>query len=249
MRRRNSGGNSRQIWKGIGRDSADDGLSSPSRHQHPRADGKPMVEENGRWLQLSPASSKTFATKSVFLRSPIMSFAASCCIGATSPPSQEVGTRSAESLGPARIDGLHSNNHRDNAARGQALGSNTNQRGPKGPRKNWTSTSSSLLKLNRLAVRSLRPTRSTSGILPMFSIGGLFIYLVRFGVPGPLALITPALFSRPPPFPTGEEGEVCLICRALSPLSPVRWGEAGERGRGVRGSPKGWHSPSCSRTK
>src|SRR4051794_9090751 len=60
----------------------------------------------------------------------------------------------------------------------------------------------------------------------------------KIGVPGRLALITPALFSRPPPRPPGEEGEVSLA--RLEPLSPVRsGGRLGERGWGVRVSPEG----------
>jgi len=50
-----------------------------------------------------------------------------------------------------------------------------------------------------------------------------------------LALITPALFSRPPPHLTGEEGEVSLK-RVLEPsLSRQGGGEAGRRGSGPFG--------------
>src|SRR3954469_24460624 len=47
------------------------------------------------------------------------------------------------------------------------------------------------------------------------------------GVPGRLSLITPALFSRPPPRPSGRRGRNTLKVGFLSPLSPVRWGEVG----------------------
>src|SRR4051794_13782236 len=42
----------------------------------------------------------------------------------------------------------------------------------------------------------------------------------------PKALITPALFSPPPPRPPGEEGEISFF----SPLSPGGWGGGGGRG-------------------
>ena len=47
------------------------------------------------------------------------------------------------------------------------------------------------------------------------------------GIAAAEALITPALFSQPPPRPPGEEGVVSLESkksRCFSPLSPGRWG-------------------------
>src|SRR6185312_90884 len=58
-----------------------------------------------------------------------------------------------------------------------------------------------------------------------------------FVVAGALGLITPALFSRPPPRPPGEEGVVCLEKRKDAgffkpPLSRPVGGRLGERGLG-----------------
>jgi hypothetical protein len=70
-------------------------------------------------------------------------------------------------------------------------------------------------------------------------------YFVRFPFLRRWALITPALFSQPPPRPPGEEGEVCLKKKqeqsCLQALSlPAEGGEAGrERVGRVRVRPEG----------
>src|SRR5947208_8328074 len=55
----------------------------------------------------------------------------------------------------------------------------------------------------------------------------------------PEALITPALFSRPPSRPDGRRGRKTSFERCLSPLSPGQWGGGRERGGwGSEGPPR-----------
>src|SRR3954452_23293616 len=58
-----------------------------------------------------------------------------------------------------------------------------------------------------------------------------YFYFARFGVLGPLALITPTLFSHPPSRPDGRRGRNPLKDGLWSPLSPVRAGGRGGRER------------------
>src|SRR4051812_21814 len=65
----------------------------------------------------------------------------------------------------------------------------------------------------------------------------------RSSIAGAKTLITPALFSQPPPRPPGEEGVVSQEETGkqdvLSPLSPGRWGGGWERGGwGSEGPPR-----------
>jgi len=69
-------------------------------------------------------------------------------------------------------------------------------------------------------------------------------YFGRFGVPGRLALITPALFSPPPPLPDGRRGRKAKPL-FLSPSLPSGGGEAGREGLGSEGQPpKGRQTPA-----
>jgi hypothetical protein len=65
--------------------------------------------------------------------------------------------------------------------------------------------------------------------------------VAKIGVPGRLALITPALFSRPPLRPDGRRGRKTSLS-AVEPLSPTPGGwRAGREGLGSEGSGFGHH--------
>src|SRR3954447_9246708 len=65
-------------------------------------------------------------------------------------------------------------------------------------------------------------------------------YRSRRGTLGPLALITPALFSQPPPLPGGRRGRNIIKDGFLEPSLSCQGGRrAGREGLGSEGPPRG----------